>query len=130
MDGLYEPLRTHGIQKDGLLVAWAVTIEGEKVLLSLRLGGKESHEAWLEFLRDLVARDLVTRRYLSRSAALGVPQVGAAMRALVEDETNRNATAIFAQDPRLNSIMRTTCGATMREGGHARNAVPQPPAPW
>lgn len=60
LDGVYEPLRVHGIGREALLVAWAVTLTGEKVLLSLALGNRESHEAWREFLRDLTARGLPT----------------------------------------------------------------------
>tara|TARA_B100000315_G_C14516907_1_gene559618 strand:- start:55 stop:1320 length:1266 start_codon:yes stop_codon:yes gene_type:complete len=60
LDGLYEPLRTHGITKEAILCAWAITWDGRKVLLSMTLGGKESSEAWLEFLRDLAQRGLQT----------------------------------------------------------------------
>ena len=56
LDGLYEPLRTHGIEREAVLCAWAITLEGKKVLLSLSLGNKESYEAWLGLLRDLVSR--------------------------------------------------------------------------
>ena len=58
LDGLYEPLRTHGIEREAVLCAWAITLEVKKVLLSLSLGNKESYEAWLGFLRDLVSRGL------------------------------------------------------------------------
>ena len=43
---------------EGVLVAWGVTLEGRKVLLGLGLGSRESHESWLSFGRDLVARGL------------------------------------------------------------------------
>ena len=56
LDGVYEPLRRDGVQREAVLVAWAITREGRKVLLSLALGNRESHEAWRDFLRDLVAR--------------------------------------------------------------------------
>lgn len=72
LDGVYEPLRVHGIQKDAVLVAWAITTEGEKVLLSLRLGGKESHEAWLEFGRDLLARGLPVPLTVTTDGAPGL----------------------------------------------------------
>ena len=29
LDGLYEPLRMHGIQKEAVLSAWAITSEGD-----------------------------------------------------------------------------------------------------
>ena len=50
LDGLYEPLRTHGITREAILCAWGITLDGRKVLISLALGNKESGEAWLEFL--------------------------------------------------------------------------------
>ncbi len=56
--GQYEPLRVHGVSREAVLCAWAITVEGRKVLLSLSLGGRESYEAWREFLRDLVNRGL------------------------------------------------------------------------
>lgn len=72
LDGLYEPLRVHGIGREAVLVAWAITTEGKKVLLSLRLGGKESHEAWLEFGRDLVDRGLPVPLSITTDGAPGL----------------------------------------------------------
>jgi putative transposase len=44
--------------KEGVLVAWDFTEEGERVLLSVLLGIRESHEDWLELGRDLIGRGL------------------------------------------------------------------------
>ena len=44
--------------KEGVLVAWGFTEEGERVLLAVMLGMRESHEDWLELGRDLIARGL------------------------------------------------------------------------
>ena len=41
-----------------MLVAWGVTVEGQKVLVGLALGSRESYESWLDFGRDLVDRGL------------------------------------------------------------------------
>ena len=41
-----------------MLVAWGFTEEGERVLLSVMLGMRESHEDWLALGRDLIARGL------------------------------------------------------------------------
>ena len=38
--------------KEGVLVAWGFTEEGERVLLSVMLGMRESHEDWLAAARD------------------------------------------------------------------------------
>src|SRR5947209_14135517 len=44
--------------KEGVLVAWGFTEEGERVLLAVMLGMRESHEDWLALGRDLIARGL------------------------------------------------------------------------
>ncbi len=59
LDGLYEPLRTHGIEREAVLWVWGLTLKGKKVLLALALGNQESYDAWLIFLRGLVERDQV-----------------------------------------------------------------------
>jgi putative transposase len=41
-----------------VLVAWGFTTEGERVLLAVMLGMRESHEDWLALARDLIARGL------------------------------------------------------------------------
>jgi Transposase, Mutator family len=40
------------------LVAWGFTEQGERVLLAVMLGMRESHEDWLALGRDLIARGL------------------------------------------------------------------------
>jgi putative transposase len=44
--------------KEGVLVAWGFTEEGERVLLSVTLGMRESYEDWQALGRDLIARGL------------------------------------------------------------------------
>jgi putative transposase len=72
LDGVYEPLRRDGVQREAVLVAWAITLEGRKVLLSLALGNRESHEAWRDFLRDLVARGLSAPLTITTDGAPGL----------------------------------------------------------
>lgn len=57
-DGLYVKA---GIEdrKTALLVIVGATTRGEKVLLALQSGERESKESWLRLLRGLVARRLV-----------------------------------------------------------------------
>jgi acetylornithine deacetylase/succinyl-diaminopimelate desuccinylase-like protein len=67
----------------------------------------------------------ITRAYFERSAAIVGGDVGAAMGALVANEGDAAAARALSTDPRYNSQLRTTCVATMLDGGHARNALPQ-----
>jgi len=57
LDATYISVRPSG-PKEGVLVAWGFTDEGERVLLSVMLGMRESHNDWQELARDLIARGL------------------------------------------------------------------------
>jgi putative transposase len=57
LDATFLAVRPEG-PKEGVLVAWGFTEEGERVLLSVMLGMRESHEDWLALARDLIARGL------------------------------------------------------------------------
>ena len=68
----------------------------------------------------------VTRSYFEHTAAIESPDIAAAMRALLKNPNDLAASAIVSnRDPRYNSTLRTTCVATMLNGGHALNALPQ-----
>lgn len=67
----------------------------------------------------------VTQAYFARSAD-GVPgPMGAAMKALARNPRDAKAIAMLSSDKAYNSQLRTTCVATMLDGGHAPNALPQ-----
>ncbi len=58
--------------------------------------------------------------------AKGNAEVAKAMTELVRDPNDQPAIALVSsQDPGWNATLRTTCVATMLDGGHAPNALPQ-----
>jgi transposase-like protein len=57
LDAVFLPVRPEG-PKEGVLVAWGFSEQGERVLLSVMLGMRESSEDWLELGRDLISRGL------------------------------------------------------------------------
>ena len=68
----------------------------------------------------------VTEEFFGRSADLVGGEVGDAMRRIVANPADTEAGRILsAADPGYNSRLRTTCVATLLEGGHAQNALPQ-----
>src|ERR687896_1154963 len=79
LDAIYLKLHPDDEPAEGVLVAWAVTFEGRKVLLGLQLGSRESYESWLSFGRDLVDRGL---RSPAMVVADGAPGLWKAVREL------------------------------------------------
>jgi transposase-like protein len=57
LDATFLAVRPNG-PKEGVLVAWGFTEAGERVLLAVMLGMRESHEDWLALGRDLIGRGL------------------------------------------------------------------------
>ena len=58
--------------------------------------------------------------------AKGAKDVAGAMRAFLANPDDAAAIALVAaKDPSWNATLRTTCVATMLDGGHATNALPQ-----
>ncbi|MBO0838365.1 MAG: IS256 family transposase [Actinobacteria bacterium] len=57
LDAIYMPTRPSGA-KEGVLVAWGYTEQGDRVLLDVSLGQREHHEDWLEMGRGLTRRGL------------------------------------------------------------------------
>ena len=67
-----------------------------------------------------------TRGYFGAMAKLSHEPATAAMAAFATNPRDADAAAaLAAADPAYNSILHTTCVATMLDGGHATNALPQ-----
>jgi acetylornithine deacetylase/succinyl-diaminopimelate desuccinylase-like protein len=66
-----------------------------------------------------------TRTYFREAGAGRKDETGAAMVRLAANSGDKAAEAVVNKDPFLHSNLRTTCVATMLDGGHARNALAQ-----
>jgi acetylornithine deacetylase/succinyl-diaminopimelate desuccinylase-like protein len=66
-----------------------------------------------------------TRAFFAKAGALRPDALGKAMVALTENLDNPEAMALVNQYKAMHSMLRTTCVATVIEGGHAVNALPQ-----
>ena len=66
-----------------------------------------------------------TRAYFREAGTGRKDEVGRAMVALSSNQVDKAAEAIVNKDPFLHSNLRTTCVATMLDGGHAKNALAQ-----
>ena len=67
----------------------------------------------------------VTEEFFRGSADLVGGEMGEAMRRIVANPDDSQAAATLSVDAGYNSRLRTTCVATLLEGGHAQNALPQ-----
>jgi putative transposase len=57
LDAIWLPVRPAG-EKECVLVAWGIDTSGQRQLLALQLGNRESTDAWLDLGRGLTARGL------------------------------------------------------------------------
>ena len=67
----------------------------------------------------------VTEAFFSRSAELVGGATGDAMARIVSNPADEAAAQVLSVEPGYNARLRTTCVATMLQGGHAQNALPQ-----
>jgi putative transposase len=71
LDAIYLPVRPSG-PKEGVMCAWGFTENGERALVSVRLGAREAKEDWLELGRDLTTRGLAAPRLVVADGAPGL----------------------------------------------------------
>ena len=131
-----------GTLKDGVQVSNAVQAS-EKVYQSFTLevtnpGGHSSRPTWenaIYRLADALIRirahnfpaelNEVTTAFFTRSAALQEPDLATAMNGILQDPPDSTALETLSSVPFYNALLRTTCVATLLNGGHAENALPQ-----
>jgi acetylornithine deacetylase/succinyl-diaminopimelate desuccinylase-like protein len=79
-------------------------------------------------IRDLefpVMLNDTTRAFFSRLGPTLNDETGKAMTAIAANPQDKAAEAILNKDKSYHSMLRTTCVATLLDGGHANNALPQ-----
>jgi putative transposase len=71
LDAIHLPVRPSGA-KEGVLCAWGISESGERVLLAVMLGMRESQEDWLALGRDLTRRGLPCPQLIVSDGAPGL----------------------------------------------------------
>jgi acetylornithine deacetylase/succinyl-diaminopimelate desuccinylase-like protein len=66
-----------------------------------------------------------TRAFFAKAGAGRTDVMGQAMVAIAKDPNDKAAEAQLNTDRAFHSMLRTTCVATLLDGGHAENALPQ-----
>jgi len=66
-----------------------------------------------------------TRAFFAKAGAARGDAMGQAMVAIVANPADKAAEAQLNTDRSYHSMLRTTCVATLLDGGHANNALPQ-----
>jgi transposase-like protein len=77
LDATFIAVRPNG-PKEGVLVAWGFTEDGERVLLAVSLGMRESFEDWQALGRDLIARGLGAPMLIAPGLTKAIEQCWAA----------------------------------------------------
>jgi acetylornithine deacetylase/succinyl-diaminopimelate desuccinylase-like protein len=131
------------VEENGKLLGFTVDatekLYADYQLSSLNPGGHSSMptaDNAIYHLSDALARlehysfpfelNRVTREELAGLAKTYPPEKAALVKAVLKEPPDQEAIArLSADDPILNSTMRTTCVATRLAAGHANNALPQ-----
>src|SRR5215467_209374 len=67
----------------------------------------------------------ITRNYFKHSATLTTGALAADLRGAAKEPPDPDAIKRLSANPYYNSLLHTTCVATLLSGGHAPNALPQ-----
>lgn len=125
-DAIYLPVRPEG-PKEGVLVAWGYTSEGQRVLLDVALGQRERHEDWLDLGRGLVRRGLRAPLLVVADGAPGL--IGAIGELWPEADRQRctvhrlrNLLAKLPERPGLHERVRAAYWAALDEATSPQDA--------
>ena len=131
-----------GISQGGKLTVQTIQV-GEKAYQDFTLtatnpGGHSSQPVRKNAIYEMAdaldrVRDLefpaefneTTRTYFAEAGKTRGDAIGQAMAALAANPADKQAEATVNTDKELHSMLRTTCVATLIDGGHALNALPQ-----
>jgi len=72
-----------------------------------------------------VAHSDITRNFFAKTSVMASGQVSEDLQAAAKQPPDSAAIARLSQNVYYNSLLHTTCVATMLSGGHAANALPQ-----
>ena len=131
-----------GMEKDGRKISNNVQLS-EKKFYSFRFeatnpGGHSSLPVRKNAIYDLSAALLavadydmpvmlndVTNAFFSQTAEIIGGEMGDALKRVLANPADMEAVEFASQEPAYNARLRTTCVATLLDGGHAGNALPQ-----
>jgi putative transposase len=90
LDGYYLGIRKGGREKDALLIAHGVRVDGSRVLLGVYMGGRESTESWKGVLQDLLDRGMAEPQLMITDGNAGLLR---AMKEVMPKVPNQRCTA-------------------------------------
>ena len=131
LDATFIAVRPDG-PKEGVQVAWGFTDEGERILLAVSLGMRESFEDWQALGRDLISRGLGAPMLIVADGAPGSGQSDRAVLAGVRPPTllraPRPQPLRQAARPRTRTSQTRLLASPRRRDQRTRRQTPTPNA--